>query len=149
MTEKTKIIIIAAVVVVLAFVGGTACGKHTATKGVNNDMMANGQFGAGRFAGANGGMRGPSGMNGGFVSGTVLSKDANGLTIQNQAGGSKIVLLSPNTTVAKSAQGTLNDVAVGSMVTIIGTTNSDGSVTAQSVQIRPASPAGAQGSSGR
>ena len=132
----TKTIILVVVVAIVAFFGGRAYGQHTAAAAT----PAAGTFGQGR-GGFAGGMRGGA-ANGGFVSGTVLSKDMNGITIQNQSGGSKIVLVSPTTTVAKSVQGALTDVAVGSTVTVVGSTNSDGSLTAQSIQIRPTPPAG-------
>jgi hypothetical protein len=51
---------------------------------------------------------------------------------------SEIVLLSPTTQILKSVTGAASDLTVGSEVTITGTTNSDGSVSATSIQIRPA-----------
>jgi hypothetical protein len=99
-----------------------------------------GQFGSGNFQtnalGAAGARRG-GGQNGGFVAGQIIAKDATTLTIQLAAGGSKIVLYSDATTVQKSTQGTVADLNSGEQVSITGTANSDGSVTAQSVQIRP------------
>lgn len=41
----------------------------------------------------------------------------------------------------KSASGSAADVAVGSSIVVTGSKNSDGSVTAQSIQIRPDMPA--------
>jgi hypothetical protein len=68
--------------------------------------------------------------------GEVLSKDATGITIKLRNGGSQIVLIGGSAQVLKSVTGTLNDVAVGSNVTVIGTANSDGSFTANSIQLR-------------
>jgi hypothetical protein len=48
---------------------------------------------------------------------------------------------SGTTTFSKSAQGTIADVAVGSQLFVGGTTNTDGSVTATTIQLRPAMPA--------
>ena len=103
-----------------------------------------------RGAGGTGTTRGGTG--GGFASGQVLAKDATSITIQLPNGaGSKIVLLSGTTPVMKTVDGTLADVTVGTTVVANGTANSDGSITAQSIQIRPAGsviPGGAAGASG-
>jgi hypothetical protein len=141
------IIIICLVVAVLSFWGGmTYAGKNITAANASRQ----GAFGQ------NGGrnmMRGGAG--GGFVSGTVLAKDATSLTIALRApggpnssqggatstGGSKIVLISPGTQVEKTVSGAITDVAVGSQVSITGTANPDGSVSATSIQIRPTPPA--------
>ena len=109
--------------------------------GMKYDQSKNPPISANRFGG-NGGQRGARGGagGGGFVSGEILSKDATGITIKLQDGGSKIILLSGTTPVMKSTSGTTQDLAVGTQVTVIGSANTDGSITAQSVQIRPPSP---------
>lgn len=137
-------VVIAVVVGVAGFFGGSAYGKAHAA--------SNSRPGTGQFArnGANGTRRFGTGND--FVNGTVLSKDNNSLTIQmrampgaagSTAAGSKLVILTDNTQIAKTATGTLNDINVGSDVTAIGTDNSDGSMTAQTVQIRPSGQANA------
>ena len=98
---------------------------------------------------------GPSGFrastNGG-VFGTVVSKDANSITVQlggpnasstnGTDSGSKIVIFDDTTQIGKFVSGSASDLSVGENVMVAGTPNSDGSVTARSIQIRPAgSPA--------
>ena len=80
------------------------------------------------------------GRNGGFgglTTGQIISKDINSITISAQSGGSKIIFLDSNTKVLKQTAGTLSELAVGTEVSITGVSNADGSVSAQSVQIRP------------
>ncbi len=74
---------------------------------------------------------------GGMVAGQILSTDTNMLTVKNQDGGSRIVLLSASTTINKVSTGTVADLKVGQDVTINGASNTDGSVNAKSIQIRP------------
>ena len=81
-------------------------------------------------------MRPPTGRQG-FrpVSGEVLNVDDKSMTVKLPDGSSKIVIMSQTTTFAKSDAGSLADVKVGDKVGVFGTDNSDGSVTAQSVQL--------------
>lgn len=95
--------------------------------------------GAGGF-GAAGARIGGNQAAGGLLTGTVAAKDSGSITLNTRDGSSHVVLTTPNTTVSKSVNGTLNDVAVGSTVIVSGTTNSDGSVSASLVQLRPAMP---------
>lgn len=99
-----------------------------------------GQMGGG-FAGgrANGGQPGGAGA---FTAGEIINKDDKSITVKMPDGGSKIVFYSNTTAVGKTAQGTASDLAVGGQVTITGSANSDGSVTAQNIQIRPNAPQG-------
>jgi hypothetical protein len=96
------------------------------------------------FAGnATGMMRGGT-NGGGFLSGTVAAKDSGSITLNTKDGSSHVVLINPATTVSKSATGTENDVVVGGTIIVSGTTNSDGSVSASLIQIRPSTPPTAQ-----
>ena len=91
------------------------------------------QFGQG--TGIGGGNRGPR-TGGGFVAGEVLSLDDKGFTVKLADGGSKIVFWSASSTVMTSMKGDHADVKVGSEVMVAGSANQDGSVNAQSVQLR-------------
>lgn len=86
---------------------------------------------------------------GGAVFGRIVAKDANSMTVQliegpnasstnSGATGSKIVLYDNSTQVEKNVSGSTSDLAIGTNVIVNGTANSDGSITAQSIQIRPA-----------
>ena len=72
--------------------------------------------------------------------GKVISKDDTSITVKGRDGSSKIVLYTPTTQVMKSTSGSSTDITVGSQVLVQGKTNSDGSVTAQNISIRPTMP---------
>ncbi len=75
-----------------------------------------------------------------FIAGDVVSKDNQSITIKARDGSSKIIFYSNNTEVSKFIAGDINDVIAGKTVMVNGKTNPDGSITAQSIQIRPAMP---------
>lgn len=76
----------------------------------------------------------------GFANGSIIAKDDKSLTLQLRDGGSKIVFLSDAATVKKSVDGTLSDLVVGENVTVNGSVNADGSITAQSISLQPDMP---------
>ncbi len=131
MNKTTSLIIGIIIVVVIAFYLGDRYGKNSAPVATTR---------SGGMAGGQRGMRG-GGNGGGFTVGEVLSKDDKSITVKLRSGGSEIVFLSTKTPVSKSVDGSLDDITVGSQVMVSGTPNSDGSLNAQSVQIRPAAPA--------
>ncbi len=120
-----------------AFYAGTVYGKgQTPTRG-------GGQFAAGGAGGfvARGGGRGAGG--GGFTAGDIVSTSNGSISIKMQNGSStEIVLVGQSTQILKSTSGTISDLIVGTPVVVTGTPNSDGSLSATSIQIRPAGMAG-------
>jgi len=73
----------------------------------------------------------------GFAAGEIIAKDEKTITLKLQEGGSKIVLLSPSMSIGTFQAGTSSDLTVGTPVVVMGEGNSDGSMTAQSIQVRP------------
>ena len=146
MNKKTLLVSCVLLVIVVgagSFYGGMVYGKSS-SKGsfarnfdptqFEANIAGMGQRGA-RVAGA-----GMTGAGGGFVSGEVMSQDEQSFTLKLQDTGTKIVFFSSSTQVTKTQEGSTRDISVGESLTVTGKTNVDGSITAQSIQIRPIIP---------
>lgn len=136
---KNNVVIIAVIALIVGGAGGFFGGmKYQESK--SSSQQFGGRSGNSTFGGGNGGGRfGGRGVDGGgsAVVGQVISTDEKSLTVKLQDGSSKIILVSDKTTINKASLGTLSDVKSGETVAVFGTANSDGSVTAQSVQLNP------------
>lgn len=108
--------------------------------GQNADTQAALAQRANAFGGISAGQRGRGNQSGGFLVGTVLSKDDKSVTLKLNDGSSKIVFFSDMTKILKSTAGASADITMGEQVSINGTQNQDGSISAQSMQIRPELP---------
>ena len=141
-----KTIITAIMVIIVgagSFYGGIKYDQSAALASGQNT----GANGTPRQGGGAGGRRG-MGANGGFSGGEIIAKDATSITIKlrdnpmangQQVGGSKIIFISDSTQVMKAVAGSLKDLTIGQNVSAMGTPNADGSISAESIQIRPAS----------
>lgn len=133
-TRRLLPIVGAVALALVAFAGGYVVANATSTNTANGRTFT-GDNGQGFAPGAS--FRpGRNGFGGG-ASGTVGSVSSDQMTITTAAGGSRIVLLTPTTEVTQvtSATKAVTDITSGETVTVVGTANPDGSVTATRVII--------------
>src|ERR1035437_6371095 len=131
--NKNTIIVAAVVLVIVAAAGGFFAGLMYQ----KNQTPTLGTTIRGNFAAR-------AGQNTAFrpVRGQVLSMSDTTLTVKMSDGSTKIVVLSSSTAFMQSTKAALTDVKAGDTVNVVGTANSDGSVTAQDVQINPPAQGG-------
>ena len=124
-----NIVITAVVALSVGLFGGYAAARASAlaSAGVPN---------ASSVRGSARGLRGGNQNANGFLAGTVARKDSESITVDTRDGNSHVVLFTPATSVFKSVAGSLSDITIGSAVVVSGSTNSDGSLSANSIQLR-------------
>lgn len=133
-----------ALILIIAASGG---GFYGGMKYQESKLPSTGQFmmgqGGQKFQAQPGGtgstgrnmMRGSQGFR--PVSGEIINSDDKSITVKTDDDTSKIVLISAKTSINKSSEGTITDLKIGETVAIFGNENSDGSITAQNVQLNP------------
>ena len=126
-----SILVVAVVVGGGSFYGGM---KYAENKAASDRQQRIQQFGGSGTEFRNGGSGNRTA--GGFASGEILSKDDKSITIKMRDGGSKIIFFSDTTEIGKFVNGASSDLEVGKNVSINGIANSDGSITAQTIQLR-------------
>ncbi len=75
-----------------------------------------------------------------MIVGKVTAMDNQSITLQLADGSTQTIFLSGTTRIGKVVTGTTDDITVGSSLAVNGTENSDGTVSAQMVQVRPQAP---------
>jgi hypothetical protein len=135
--KKILPIIIAVIIVgAVSFYGGMLYRK---SKGSANNfpetgnVMFRGNTDRGNFQGGPGNGRNTANA----TAGEIIAKDDSSITVKLFDGGSKIIFFSASTDITKTADGDANDLEVGKTVMASGTANSDGSITATTIQLRP------------
>ena len=124
-------LVVAVLVGGLGFYGGTLYQKG------QRGSFTPGQFPGGIPSGINGTQNRTGNTNQGSkpVSGEITAMDNESITVKTSDGGSKIILISNSTKINKSLEGSKTDLSKGVTVTTMGTTNTDGSITAQMISI--------------
>ena len=74
---------------------------------------------------------------GGFSGGEIVSIDAESISVKSPDGGSKIVFYGGSTSITKMASGTIAELSPGQNIIVMGKANPDGSITAESISLRP------------
>ncbi|MDD4902170.1 MAG: DUF5666 domain-containing protein [Patescibacteria group bacterium] len=134
MKKNITILVVAVIVALAVGVFGGMQYQKMAAKKIAAQFPGGQGFNRGNFTGSVNSQRSRNGA--GFTAGSVLSKnDSKSFTVKLNSGGSEIVFLSANSKIMKSATGTIDDLVAGEQVVVSGTANSDGSITATSVQL--------------
>jgi len=138
-----KFIVIGILVALVFGIGGFFAGmryapsKKTVSGGANLSQADRQQRFSQMGGGQSGGRMGGTQAGGSFINGEIIAKDDKSVTIKLGDGGSRIVFYSSSTQVQKMADMLLADLTIGQKVATSGTANSDGSITAQTIQLRP------------
>lgn len=135
---KTHIIWVIVAIVALAggFFWGKASGAASRTGGFAGSFSASSTRGF---------VRTGSGAATAGAAGQITAITSSSLTVQLANGNSEVVFYSTSTPVMEETTVSPNALAVGTNVMVAGTTNSDGSVTATTIAVRPAGAAGGYG----
>jgi hypothetical protein len=98
--------------------------------------------GAGRGGGGAGNAGGGGAGAGGGLSGTVASVQGSTIQLTTSNGSTVTITLLPSTSITRTAAAAPTDITGGETITVRGQTGADGTTTAQSVAIVPASTTG-------
>jgi hypothetical protein len=124
------------VILVLVFAGAGFYGGMKYQQSQKTSF--NGQSGSGQFT-TRQGIRNGGANKGGFrpVAGEIISADDKSITVKLQDDSSKIVLINDKTQINKAETANKSELKAGEKVSVFGSENTDGSVTAQNVQLNP------------
>lgn len=125
MKNNTVIMII---LVIVAGAGGFFAGMQYQKSQPGSTRQYSGGFGT-RGGGTRNGMR--------PVTGDILNSDDKSITVKLADGSTMIVLVTGSTTINKATSAAKTDLTTGVRVAAFGTANTDGTVTASTIQINP------------
>lgn len=131
--KTVYIILIAAVTAIAGFFAGY---KFQTYHNLSRRADFAGQFQRRNFGGPNTNNR----QNIGFgrpITGEITSFDDNSVTIKMHDGSTKIVIVSKSTSYTNSSEGSKSDLKLGVNIGVFGSANSDGTLSAQNIQINP------------
>ena len=141
--DQYKLIIGALLIAVVSFFAGTkyqlsksAGSTQTAGKNsIKQNQLTNSQSqkSGSQTTPTQGGMPQGGQQGGGMVSGEITAIDDQSITIKSSDGSTKIVIIADSTSYKKSIDASSGDLSVGENVNVVGSSNSDGSITAKNV----------------
>lgn len=138
---KNKLIVIFIIAIIIigggSFYGGMKYGQSKSNGAPANFRNMTAAQRQQLFGSSQAWVAGGRANSGGFVNGQIIAKDDKSITVKTPDGGSKIIFLAGSTQISKSVSGAVADLNNGQEVMVNGTTNSDGSITANNIQIRP------------
>jgi hypothetical protein len=143
--NKNTMLIVAVLLIIVALGSGFFAGmqyqkSQNPFANAGGGQYANRNFGAGAAGGQGFAGRG-TGAGGGQrftpVRGQILSLGSNTLTVKQQDGTTKIVVIGTSTTFVNTQKAAISDLKTGDTVMVVGGANSDGSITASDIQINP------------
>lgn len=118
----TPVLVLVAALAIGIF-GGVMIGHSTATAATSGAPTGN-------FTGGPGGA---GGAGSGFTAGTIVSVDGSTITLKTTDGSTVKVTTKSDTSVTTTSTSKVTDLAAGDTISVVGTTGSDGSVTATRV----------------
>ena len=120
----------------VAFAGGTVYQKNKDSALLVAAQRTEPSGAPNTAIGARGGVGGRR-AGGQLTNGQIIGKDSQSITVKQQDGSTKIVYISQKTSVLNTTTSSIDDLIVGKQVSANGTANSDGSIAATNVQVRP------------
>lgn len=135
---KNNIVITVLIVIIIGVIGFFAGVKYQESKQpAFSRQFGNGQQGTPQGTQRGGTRTGINRAGSRQVIGEIMSQDEKSITVKLTDESSKIVLLSETTTVNTATKAAITDLKVGEKVAVFGPQNTDGSVTAQTIQLNP------------
>jgi hypothetical protein len=126
--NKNMMVLVAVILIVVAGAGGFYAGLQYQKSQPRN---------TGQFVGRGFGLGNGQGQRSAPVRGQVLSIGTGTITVKQQDGTTKLVVVSSSTVFLKTQTAALSDLKSGDTVMAVGNSNSDGSLTASDIQINP------------
>ena len=134
--KRNTILVIGIIILVslgAGFYGGVLYQKSKNPITARNGFVRNGQ----ESNVTAGGTRGGGNNNFRPVAGEIIASDEKSITVKLNDGSSKIVFLADNTNITKADNAIAQDLKVGEKVSVFGTQNSDGTVSATDISLNP------------
>ncbi len=124
-------------VIVTTVIVAVAAGGSGFLGGMKYQQSRPRQFGNSQPGGRNGQFAGGNRMGPRPVAGDIIASDEKSITVKLTDGSSRIIILSDKTEINKAEEAKKVDLKIGEKVAVFGQENSDGSVTAQNIQLNP------------